>query len=89
MFEPDNGLPEKIGTVLGATFMAAIFLGVAFMMARASSSFSGGVANGGSSAVFEMGLRNGARIWISVPAGRGPAFTLAQPTAPERPRFFE
>ena len=36
MFEPDDGLPEKIGTVLGATFMAAIFLGVAFMMAQAS-----------------------------------------------------
>jgi hypothetical protein len=36
MFQSGDELPEKIGTALGAAFMAVVYFGVAFMMARAT-----------------------------------------------------
>ncbi len=36
LFDKADGLPEKIGTVLGLLVVVPLYIGVALMMARAS-----------------------------------------------------
>jgi hypothetical protein len=36
IFEPGDGLPEKVGAIIGAAIILTVYLGALSMMARAS-----------------------------------------------------